>query len=135
MQARKQHWLQHELALARYCFPTTSKLWDMSCNPAIGGIGKSHLVKEIDALGGAMAIATDKAGIQFRVLNGSKGAAVRATREQADRILYKKNIRFMLENQNNLTIFQQAVDDLILDNNQVTGVITQMGLKFYARAV
>ncbi|HEV2613250.1 MAG TPA: tRNA uridine-5-carboxymethylaminomethyl(34) synthesis enzyme MnmG [Gammaproteobacteria bacterium] len=110
-------------------------LGQMSCNPAIGGIGKSHLVKEIDALGGAMAIATDKSGIQFRVLNSSKGAAVRATRAQADRILYKKSIRFMLENQNNLTIFQQAVDDLILDNNQVTGVITQMGLKFYARAV
>ena len=110
-------------------------LGQMSCNPAIGGIGKSHLVKEIDALGGAMAIATDKAGIQFRVLNGSKGAAVRATRAQADRILYKQNIRHKLENQNNLTIFQQAVDDLILDNNQIAGVITQMGLKFYARAV
>lgn len=110
-------------------------LGQMSCNPAIGGIGKSHLVKEIDALGGAMAIATDKSGIQFRVLNNSKGAAVRATRAQADRILYKQSIRYMLENQNNLTIFQQAVDDLILDKDRVTGVITQMGLKFYARAV
>lgn len=110
-------------------------LGQMSCNPAIGGIGKSHLVKEIDALGGVMAIATDKAGIQFRVLNNSKGAAVRATRAQADRILYKQNIRYKLENQNNLTIFQQAVDDLILENNQIAGVITQMGLKFYARAV
>jgi tRNA uridine 5-carboxymethylaminomethyl modification enzyme len=113
-------------------------LGQMSCNPAIGGIGKSHLVKEIDALGGAMAIATDKAGIQFRVLNRSKGAAVQATRAQADRILYKQSIRFILENQNNLTIFQQAVDDLIIENNpnsKVTGVITQMGLKFFSRAV
>ncbi|MDX2164514.1 MAG: tRNA uridine-5-carboxymethylaminomethyl(34) synthesis enzyme MnmG [Gammaproteobacteria bacterium] len=110
-------------------------LGQMSCNPAIGGIGKSHLVKEIDALGGAMALATDKAGIQFRVLNASKGAAVRATRAQADRVLYKKNIRFILENQINLSIFQQAVDDLIIENDQVAGVITQTGLKFYARAV
>ncbi len=110
-------------------------LGQMSCNPAIGGIGKSHLVKEIDALGGAMALATDKAGIQFRVLNRSKGAAVRATRAQADRVLYKKNIRFILENQKNLSIFQQAVDDLILEKDAVTGVITQTGLKFYARAV
>jgi len=111
-------------------------LGQMSCNPAIGGIGKGHLVKEIDALGGAMAIAADKSGIQFRILNASKGAAVRATRAQADRILYKKNIRYILENQENLVIFQQAVDDLILDNNhQITGVITQMGLKFHARAV
>lgn len=110
-------------------------LGQMSCNPAIGGIGKSHLVKEIDALGGAMALATDKAGIQFRVLNRSKGAAVRATRAQADRVLYKKNIRFILENQINLSIFQQAVDDLILEKDQIAGVITQTGLKFYARAV
>jgi tRNA uridine 5-carboxymethylaminomethyl modification enzyme len=111
-------------------------LGQMSCNPAIGGIGKGHLVKEIDALGGAMAIAADKAGIQFRILNASKGPAVRATRTQADRVLYKKNIRLILENQENLDIFQQAVDDLIVDNNhQITGVITQMGLKFYARAV
>lgn len=111
-------------------------LGQMSCNPAIGGIGKGHLVKEIDALGGVMAVAADKAGIQFRILNASKGAAVRATRAQADRVLYKKNIRLTLENQENLDIFQQAVDDLILDNNhQITGVITQMGLKFFARAV
>merc|ERR1712000_592743 len=91
----------------------------MSCNPAIGGIGKSHLVKEIDALGGAMAEATDKAGIQFRVLNSRKGPAVRATRAQADRILYKAAIRHMLENQPNLTLFQQAADDLIVENDQV----------------
>lgn len=114
-------------------------LGQMSCNPAIGGIGKSHLVKEIDALGGAMAIATDKAGIQFRVLNSSKGAAVRATRAQADRVLYKKSIRYILENQKNLQIFQQAVDDLIIENQnnilKITGVITQTGLKFYSRSV
>jgi tRNA uridine 5-carboxymethylaminomethyl modification enzyme len=110
-------------------------LGQMSCNPAIGGIGKGHLVKEIDALGGVMAEAIDKAGIQFRTLNASKGPAVRATRAQADRILYKKNIRVILENQKNLTLFQQAVDDLIIENNYVAGVITQMGLKFYARAV
>lgn len=110
-------------------------LGQMSCNPAIGGIGKSHLVKEIDALGGAMALATDKGGIQFRVLNSRKGPAVRATRAQADRILYKAAIRHMLENQPNLWIFQQAADDLIVENDQVSGVITQMGLKFYARSV
>src|SRR5689334_22889611 len=110
-------------------------LGQMSCNPAIGGIGKGHLVKEIDALGGMMAIAADKAGIQFRTLNASKGPAVRATRAQADRTLYKNIIRFTLENQDNLTLFQQGVDDLILENNQVRGVITQMGLKFYAQAV
>lgn len=110
-------------------------LGQMSCNPAIGGIGKSHLVKEIDALGGAMALATDKGGIQFRVLNARKGPAVRATRAQADRILYKAAIRHMLENQPNLWIFQQAADDLIVENDEVRGVITQMGLKFYAKSV
>ena len=110
-------------------------LGQMSCNPAIGGIGKSHLVKEIDALGGAMAMATDLSGIQFRKLNGRKGPAVRATRAQADRIRYKAAIRNMLENQPNLTIFQQAVDDLIIDGNQVTGAITQMGLRFSAKTV
>src|SRR5690554_27573 len=110
-------------------------LGQMSCNPAIGGIGKSHLVKEIDALGGAMALATDKRGIQFRVLNARKGPAVRATRAQADRILYKAAIRQMLENQPNLWIFQQAADDLIVENDQVQGVVTQMGLKFYATSV
>jgi len=107
-------------------------LGQMSCNPAIGGIGKTHLVKEIDALGGAMAHATDLAGIQFRVLNSSKGPAVRATRAQADRVLYKAAVRSILENQDNLDIFQQAVDDLIVTGEQVTGVITQMGLHFYA---
>ncbi len=110
-------------------------LGQMSCNPAIGGIGKGHLVKEIDALGGAMAMATDHAGIQFRTLNASKGPAVRATRAQADRILYKKAIREILENQPNLWIFQQAVDDLIIENNKVAGAITQTGLKFYARTI
>ncbi|MCH9643867.1 MAG: tRNA uridine-5-carboxymethylaminomethyl(34) synthesis enzyme MnmG [Gammaproteobacteria bacterium] len=110
-------------------------LGQMSCNPAIGGIGKSHLVKEIDALGGVMAAAADHAGIQFRVLNSRKGPAVRATRAQADRVLYKSFIRQTLENQLNLTIFQQAVDDLIIENETITGVITQMGLKFYAPAV
>ena len=107
-------------------------LGQMSCNPAIGGIGKSHLVKEIDALGGAMAKATDKAGIQFRVLNSRKGPAVRATRAQADRVLYKAAIRHTLENQPNLWIFQQACDDLIVEQDQVRGVITQMGLRFLA---
>ncbi|NHN77100.1 tRNA uridine-5-carboxymethylaminomethyl(34) synthesis enzyme MnmG [Azotobacter chroococcum] len=107
-------------------------LGHMSCNPAIGGIGKSHLVKEIDALGGAMARATDVAGIQFRVLNSRKGPAVRATRAQADRALYKAEIRRILENQPNLWIFQQAVDDLIVEGEQVRGVVTQMGLKFHA---
>ncbi|SDT01318.1 tRNA uridine 5-carboxymethylaminomethyl modification enzyme [Halopseudomonas litoralis] len=107
-------------------------LGQMSCNPAIGGIGKSHLVKEIDALGGAMAKATDRAGIQFRVLNGRKGPAVRATRAQADRVLYKAAIRHALENQPNLWIFQQACDDLIVEQDQVRGVVTQMGLRFFA---
>ncbi|MDH2433098.1 tRNA uridine-5-carboxymethylaminomethyl(34) synthesis enzyme MnmG [Pokkaliibacter sp. MBI-7] len=110
-------------------------LGQMSCNPAIGGIGKSHLVKEIDALDGAMARATDLGGIQFRVLNSRKGPAVRATRAQADRILYKAAVRDMLENQPNLTLFQQAADDLIVEGGQVRGVVTQMGLKFYAEQV
>jgi tRNA uridine 5-carboxymethylaminomethyl modification enzyme len=110
-------------------------LGQMSCNPAIGGIGKGHLVKEIDALGGAMAIAADKGGIQFRTLNSSKGPAVRATRAQADRQLYRAAIRQMLENQPNLKIFQQACDDLIVEQDQVKGVVTQMGLRFEAKAV
>lgn len=110
-------------------------LGQMSCNPAIGGIGKGHLVKEIDALGGAMAIAADKGGIQFRTLNSSKGPAVRATRAQADRQLYRAAIRTMLENQPNLSLFQQACDDLIVENDQVCGVVTQMGLKFRAKSV
>jgi len=107
----------------------------MSCNPAIGGIGKGHLVKEIDALGGAMALATDRGGIQFRTLNSSKGPAVRATRAQADRSLYRQAIRSTVENQENLTLFQQSVDDIIVENDQVTGVVTQMGLKFRAKTV
>ena len=107
----------------------------MSCNPAIGGIGKGHLVKEVDALGGAMATAIDHAGIQFRILNSSKGPAVRATRAQADRALYKAQIRYMLENQPNLQLFQQACDDLIVEGDLVKGVVTQMGLKIYARSV
>jgi tRNA uridine 5-carboxymethylaminomethyl modification enzyme len=110
-------------------------LGQMSCNPAIGGIGKSHLVKEIDALGGAMAMATDKAGIQFRVLNSRKGPAVRATRAQADRVLYKAAIREILENQPNLTLFQQAADDLIVDGERITGVVTQSGIRFRAPTV
>ncbi|WGL95439.1 tRNA uridine-5-carboxymethylaminomethyl(34) synthesis enzyme MnmG [Arsenophonus nasoniae] len=110
-------------------------LGQMSCNPAIGGIGKGHLVKEIDALGGIMAIATDKAGIQFRTLNASKGPAVQATRAQTDRVLYKQAIRTALENQNNLMIFQQAVEDLIVENDQIIGVITKMGLKFHTKSV
>ncbi|RTE65417.1 tRNA uridine-5-carboxymethylaminomethyl(34) synthesis enzyme MnmG [Amphritea opalescens] len=110
-------------------------LGQMSCNPAIGGIGKSHLVKEIDALGGAMAIATDKGGIQFRTLNSRKGPAVRATRAQADRILYKAAIREILENQPNLQLFQQAADDLIVEGDTVKGVITQAGLRFFANSI
>lgn len=110
-------------------------LGQMSCNPAIGGIGKSHLVREIDALGGAMAKAADLAGIQFRILNSSKGPAVRATRAQADRVLYKAAIRTMLENQENLDIFQQAADDLIIDQDRVAGVVTQMGVRFFAGRV
>jgi tRNA uridine 5-carboxymethylaminomethyl modification enzyme len=110
-------------------------LGQMSCNPSIGGIGKGHLVKEVDALGGAMAQATDEAGIQFRILNASKGYAVRATRAQADRLLYKQSIRSRLENQQNLWLFQQAVDDLILDQDKVTGVVTQLGIRFSAKTV
>jgi tRNA uridine 5-carboxymethylaminomethyl modification enzyme len=110
-------------------------LGQMSCNPSIGGIGKGHLVKEIDALGGAMALATDEAGIQFRILNSSKGQAVRATRAQADRVLYRAAIRHRLENQTNLWLFQQAVDDVIVEGDRVTGVITQVGVRFRGRAV
>jgi tRNA uridine 5-carboxymethylaminomethyl modification enzyme len=110
-------------------------LGQMSCNPSIGGIGKGHLVKEIDALGGAMAAATDEAGIQFRILNGSKGPAVRATRAQADRILYKAAIRHRLENQPNLWLFQGACDDLMLENDRVAGAITQVGIRFKSRTV
>ena len=110
-------------------------LGQMSCNPSIGGIGKGHLVRELDALGGAMALATDKSGIQFRRLNASKGAAVRATRAQADRILYKAAIREMLENQENLDLFQQAVEDVTLDGERISGVVTAMGVEFKARSV
>src|SRR6187402_1893624 len=110
-------------------------LGQMSCNPSIGGIGKGHLVREIDALGGAMAVAADEAGIQFRVLNSRKGPAVRATRAQADRILYKAAVREILENQPNLWIFQQAADDLIVEQDQVRGVVTQMGLRIMADSV
>ena len=129
------------LASARQGVPTMlithsiDTLGQMSCNPAIGGIGKSHLVKEIDALGGAMAIATDKAGIQFRVLNASKGPAVRATRAQADRTLYKAAIREILESQPNLSLFQQGVDDLLIEDGKVRGVITQMGVLIRANQV
>jgi len=110
-------------------------LGQMSCNPSIGGIGKGHLVKEVDAMGGAMAIATDESGIQFRILNSSKGPAVRATRAQADRILYKQAIRSRLENQPNLWLFQQAVDDLLVEGERVVGAVTQMGVTFRAKAV
>src|SRR3990167_8159166 len=110
-------------------------LGQMSCNPSIGGIGKGHLVKEVDALGGAMALATDEGGIQFRILNSSKGPAVRATRAQADRILYKAAIRRMLENQPNLWLFQQAVDDLMVEGDRVVGAVTQVGIRFRSRTV
>ena len=110
-------------------------LGQMSCNPSIGGIGKGHLVKEVDAMGGAMALATDEGGIQFRILNSSKGPAVRATRAQADRILYKAAIRRMLENQPNLWLFQQAVDDLLVEGERVVGAVTQVGIKFRSRTV
>ncbi|HDR1853220.1 tRNA uridine-5-carboxymethylaminomethyl(34) synthesis enzyme MnmG [Pasteurella multocida] len=110
-------------------------LGQMSCNPAIGGIGKGHLVREIDAMGGLMATAADQAGIQFRTLNSSKGPAVRATRAQADRVLYRQAVRIALENQENLDIFQQEVTDIILDQDRVCGVVTKMGLKFHAKAV
>ncbi len=110
-------------------------LGQMSCNPSIGGIGKGHLVKEVDALGGAMAAATDEAGIQFRILNSSKGPAVRATRAQADRVLYKAAIRHRLENQPNLWLFQQAVDDLMVEGDRVVGAVTQVGIRFRSRAV
>ena len=110
-------------------------LGQMSCNPSIGGIGKGHLVKEVDAMGGAMAAATDEAGIQFRILNSRKGPAVRATRAQADRVLYRQAIRSRIENQPNLCVFQQAVDDLVVQGDRVTGVVTQIGLRFEAQAV
>ncbi len=110
-------------------------LGQMSCNPSIGGIGKGHLVKEVDALGGAMALATDEGGIQFRILNSSKGPAVRATRAQADRVLYKAAIRRMLENQPNLWLFQQAVDDLMVEGDRVVGAVTQVGIQFRSRTV
>ncbi len=110
-------------------------LGQMSCNPSIGGIGKGHLVKEVDALGGAMALATDESGIQFRILNSSKGPAVRATRAQADRVLYKAAIRRMLENQPNLSLFQQAVDDLLVEGDRVVGAVTQIGIIFKATTV
>src|SRR5512134_642009 len=114
-------------------------LGQMSCNPSIGGIGKGHLVREVDALGGAMAIATDEAGIQFRTLNSSKGPAVRATRAQADRVVYKAAIRRRIENEPHLTVFQQPVDDLTIDGDgagaRVSGVVTQIGVRFDADAV
>src|SRR3977135_2170141 len=110
-------------------------LGQMSCNPSIGGIGKGHLVKEIDALDGAMALATDEAGIQFRILNSSKGAAVRATRAQADRVLYRGAIRRRLQNQPNLAIFQQAVDDISVEGDRAGGGVTQTGMRFRGRAI
>ena len=110
-------------------------LGQMSCNPAIGGIGKGHLVKEIDALGGIMAQAADRGGIQFRILNASKGPAVRATRAQADRVRYKAAVRSYLEKQPNLYLFQQMVDDLVVENDRVVGVVTQAGLRFSAKTV
>src|SRR3982074_2603016 len=110
-------------------------LGQMSCNPSIGGIGKGHLVKEIDALGGAMALATDEAGIQFRTLNSSKGPAVRATRAQADRVLYRQAVRRRLEPQASLWLFQAAVDDLLVEGDRVTGAVTGVGLRFHGATV
>src|SRR3989338_2848696 len=110
-------------------------LGQMSCNPSIGGIGKGHLVKEVDALGGAMAAATDESGIQFRILNSSKGPAWGAAPPQADRLLYKQAIRMRLENQPNLWLFQQAADDLLVEQDRVSGVVTQLGLRFNAKTV
>ena len=136
MQDLKLHWQLRAWVLNTLLLThNIETLGQMSCNPAIGGIGKGHLVKEIDALGGAMAKATDKAGIQFRTLNSSKGPAVRATRAQADRSLYRTEMRNIIENQPNLTIFQQSCDDLIVENDRVSGVVTQMGLKFKAKTV
>ncbi len=136
MQALRPQWPQR-VWVNKPCFLTHNidTLGQMSCNPAIGGIGKGHLVKEVDALGGLMAKAIDQAGIQFRILNASKGPAVRATRAQADRVLYRQAVRTALENQPNLMIFQQAVEDLIVENDRVVGAVTQMGLKFRAKAV
>src|ERR1700750_180927 len=122
----------HRTLLLTHNIETLGK---MSCNPSIGGIGKGHLVKEIDALGGAMAIATDEAGIQFRTLNASKGAAVRATRAQADRVLYRAAIRRRVERQANLRVFQSAVDDLVVEGERVVGAVTSAGVRFDARAV
>src|SRR5437868_13702629 len=115
--------------------PNLETLGQMSCNPSIGGIGKGHLVKEVDALGGAMAAAADEAGIQFRILNSSKGPAVRATRAQADRMLYRQAIRRRLENQPNLWLFQGACDDLLVEGDRVAGAVTQVGIRFLANAV
>ncbi len=129
--SRLLEWEQKHLLLTH----NIETVGQMSCNPAIGGIGKGHLVKEIDAMGGIMGLAADHAGIHFRILNASKGPAVRATRSQADRVLYKRFIRRKVEAQENLWIFQQAVDDLIVNNNQVEGVVTQSGIQFLGKAV